>query len=147
MRHLNCANAGHCRRAPPRAFPATSDRRRSRYPVTARRSIGICGVSPMSVIPDRAITIVVRRRVPPERQQEFEAWAAEIIGAAATFPGHEGATLLPPALTGADDNLLIFRFDSAEHLAAWDMSDVKRQWLHRIADATIDVREQRATGL
>ena len=101
----------------------------------------------MSQTPESAVTVVVRRRVRPERQPEFEAWAAGVIAAAAGFPGHQGATLLTPALAGGDDNLLVFRFDTPEHLAAWDRSAAKREWLAKIADATVQVREERATGL
>ena len=83
----------------------------------------------------------------PGRQRDFETWAAGVTEAASRFPGHGGATLLTPTLTGAPDNLLVFRFDTAEHLVAWDQSDVKREWLAKIEDATEDVSAERATGL
>lgn len=97
--------------------------------------------------PDHSVTVVVRRRVGEGRQQEFETWAAGVVAAAAQFPGHQGATILTPAMTGGEDNLLVFRFDTPAHLAAWDQSEVKRDWLGRIADATVEVRARQVTGL
>ncbi len=102
---------------------------------------------PLDHVLDRSITVVVTRRVRPGRQADFEAWTTGIVEASSKFAGHQGATLLTPALTGGPDNQLVFRFDTPEHLAAWDSSDVKREWLDRIKDATVQVREQRATGL
>ncbi len=50
-------------------------------------------------------------------------------------------------MTGSPDNLLAFRFDTPAHLAAWDRSDMRREWLAKIADATEDVSAERVTGL
>jgi antibiotic biosynthesis monooxygenase (ABM) superfamily enzyme len=98
-------------------------------------------------VPDRSVTVVVRRRVRPDRQRDFEVWAADVVRVAARFPGHQGAALLTPAHTEGPDNFLVFRFDTPEHLAAWDHSEEKREWLAKIADATIDVRVAHETGL
>jgi uncharacterized protein len=97
---------------------------------------------------DRSVTVVVRRHVRPERQAAFEAWAKGIIAEAGRFPGHMGATLLTPTLTGGAENLLVFRFDTDQHLAAWNQSDVEAQWLAKIADSVVgDAEARSATGL
>jgi len=70
-----------------------------------------------------------------------------VIAEAAKFPGHMGATLLSPDVTGGE-NLLIFRFDTDEHLAAWDKSEIKNQWLDKIKNITIgEVDTKKITGL
>ena len=97
---------------------------------------------------DRSVTVVVRRLVKPDRQQQFEDWAKGVIAEAGTFPGHMGATLLTPALTGGAENLLVFRFDTEPHLAAWNQSAAKAEWLGRIADSVVgDAEARSATGL
>ncbi|HEX3703466.1 MAG TPA: antibiotic biosynthesis monooxygenase [Vicinamibacterales bacterium] len=98
--------------------------------------------------PDRSVTVVVRRLVKPDRQQQFEEWAKGVIAEAGRFPGHMGATLLTPALTGGPENLLVFRFDTEPHLAAWNQSAAKTEWLGKIADSVVgDAEARSATGL
>jgi hypothetical protein len=97
---------------------------------------------------DRSVTVVVRRLVKPERQLQFEEWAKGVIAEAGKFPGHMGATLLTPALTGGSENLLVFRFDTEPHLAAWNQSAAKTEWLGKIADSVVgDAEARSATGL
>ncbi len=96
---------------------------------------------------DNQVTVIIKRRVQPSKQAEFESWSRGVIAEAAKFPGHMGATLLSPDVTGSE-NLLIFRFDTDEHLAAWDKSAVKSQWLEKIKDITIgEVDTKKITGL
>jgi antibiotic biosynthesis monooxygenase (ABM) superfamily enzyme len=72
-----------------------------------------------------SVTTVIRRKVKPGKEAEYEAWAREIASKALAFDGHQGVNLIPPA--GKDDRYtLIFRFDSHEHLQAWEDSQTRK---------------------
>jgi uncharacterized protein len=97
---------------------------------------------------DRSVTVVVRRKIAGSKQREFEQWAKAVIEEATKFPGHLGATVLTPEIAGGLENILIFRFDNPEHLAAWDRSETKDRWLAKIKDITVgEVEDRRITGL
>ena len=70
------------------------------------------------------MTVTVARRVAPGREVEFEDWATRMNAAAARFPGFLGAGLLRPGHVGEDWHV-VYRFDSAGHLAAWERSRVR----------------------
>jgi len=62
--------------------------------------------------------------VAPGRQALFVESEGSLRDSGRDFPGHLGATLLPPG--NADDEWLsVVRFDSEEHLAAWLASDAR----------------------
>lgn len=76
------------------------------------------------------LTVVVTWRVRKGCEREFEAWRREISAAALEFPGHLGVNVILPA--GADgEYVVIFRFDSYEHLRAWQESDIRRDLLKK----------------
>ncbi|MEU6670362.1 antibiotic biosynthesis monooxygenase [Streptomyces sp. NPDC046727] len=77
---------------------------------------------------DRAVTVVVTRVVAPGKEDAFARWADEVDRAAAGFPGHLGAVRLHDS---QGLHHLIYRFDSAEHLDAWERSDVRRDLIRR----------------
>lgn len=83
-----------------------------------------------------SVTVIVKRKIKPGKQKEFEAWVEKVVKEAETFPGHQGYSLLTPEMTGEPDNLLLFKFDSPENLKKWDESEVKRDWLNKIEDIT-----------
>ena len=96
---------------------------------------------------DDTVTVIVKRKVRPEHQLQFEQWSHGVIEEAARFDGHLGATLLTPDVTGGE-NLLLFRFDSPQHLAAWNRSPVKEEWLARISDITVgEIASKQIAGL
>ncbi|MFI0805818.1 antibiotic biosynthesis monooxygenase [Streptomyces echinatus] len=76
----------------------------------------------------RAVTVVVTRVVAPGKEDAFARWADEVDRAAAGFPGHLGAVRLHDA---QGLHHLVYRFDSAEHLDAWERSDVRQELLRR----------------
>ena len=67
------------------------------------------------------VTVTVARRVAVGRESDFEKWSAELTSAAMEYPGFLGAGMLRPSCLG-DPWHVIFRFDSAEHLRAWEVS-------------------------
>ena len=98
--------------------------------------------------PNSGITVVVRRRVQPEAVGEFEAWLDGILAATATFDGHLGASVARPAGGAAQDYVVIFRFDTAANLAAWEHSEERADWLSRVDAFTLGpVEVRRITGL
>ncbi|MEL6184189.1 MAG: antibiotic biosynthesis monooxygenase, partial [Myxococcota bacterium] len=80
---------------------------------------------------DDGVSVVVRRRIYPELQAEFEAWLSGIVEAASSFEGHQGAQVLRPPDPAHQDYVLLFRFSTPEQLAAWQSSDTARAWLER----------------
>ena len=94
------------------------------------------------------VTAVVRRRVRPEAIAEFEDWLEGILAATSKFEGHLGANIVRPAAGGDQDYVIIFRFDTAAHLAHWDASSERAEWLARAEAFTIgSAQTQRITGL
>ena len=76
------------------------------------------------------LTVVVTWRVRQRREGEFEAWRREISAAALGFPGHMGIdVILPGDIPG--EYVVVFRFDTYEHLRAWQESDIRRQLLKK----------------
>lgn len=76
-----------------------------------------------------AVTILVRRRIRPGREEDYERWLARLTeGAARDFPGYLGAEFHRPAIAGAPYRSL-FRFDSLAHLEAFEQSDFRSRML------------------
>jgi antibiotic biosynthesis monooxygenase (ABM) superfamily enzyme len=95
---------------------------------------------------DPAVTVLVTRTVRAGCEADYEDWARGVADAAHAFPGHRGLHLVRPR----DDSrvyTLVFRFDTAEQLAAWEASPERRLWVERAASLCTDVRVQRLTGL
>jgi antibiotic biosynthesis monooxygenase (ABM) superfamily enzyme len=95
---------------------------------------------------DDPMTVTVARRVAPGREAEFEEWAARLTGAAAHFPGFLGAGLLRPGHVGQDWHV-VYRFDSAEHLAGWERSPVRARLLAEAEHLMRTVGVSRISGL
>jgi len=96
----------------------------------------------------QGVTVVVRRNVRPQHRADYEVWLADLIAQASQFEGYLGTDVHRPS--GADDRRYtsIFRFDCAEHLQAFEDSDVRREAVRRVADFVEgDARWERLTGL
>jgi antibiotic biosynthesis monooxygenase (ABM) superfamily enzyme len=76
------------------------------------------------------LTVVVTWRVRQGREEEFEAWRHEISAAALKFPGHMGIDVILPAATQGE-YVVVFRFDTYQHLRAWQESDIRRELLKK----------------
>ena len=74
------------------------------------------------------VTVTVARRVAVGRESDFEDWSDELTAAAANYMGFLGAGRLRPSSLGEPWHV-VFRFDSAEHLAAWEGSPERRAML------------------
>ena len=83
---------------------------------------------------DRSVTVVVTRVIRPGKHREFAEWADDVDRAAAEFEGHLGGARLHDA---QGLNHLVYRFDTAEHLEAWQRSEQRKRLLAR-GDAISD---------
>jgi antibiotic biosynthesis monooxygenase (ABM) superfamily enzyme len=93
------------------------------------------------------VTVTVRRKVRPGREAEYEAWLARLTeGAARDFPGYLGADFHRPGPGGAYRS--VFRFDSLDHLEAFERSDYRAKMLAEAAPLfAADAAWERLTGL
>ncbi|MEO0543287.1 MAG: antibiotic biosynthesis monooxygenase [Pseudomonadota bacterium] len=94
------------------------------------------------------VTIVVRQRVKPGREAEYEAWLKRMSeGASAQFPGYIGVGFHRPAHPG-DVYRQIFRFDSVEQLEEFERSEYRADMLAQGAQLfEADPTFERMTGL
>jgi antibiotic biosynthesis monooxygenase (ABM) superfamily enzyme len=76
------------------------------------------------------LTTIVTWRVRQGREREFEAWRHEISAASLGFPGHMGIDVIMPGGSGRE-YVVIFRFDTYEHLRAWQESDIRQELLKK----------------
>ncbi len=80
---------------------------------------------------DPPVTAVASRRVKRGREQEFEEWVSGILSEAGKAPGYLGSEVLRPSGSGDDEYRIVFRFDHASNLHAWENSKERRRWLRK----------------
>jgi hypothetical protein len=80
-----------------------------------------------------AVTTVVRRRVRPDRRDEYEDWLRRLQEAVGALPGYLGAEVHPPA-AGAEPAVYtsVFRFASLDELAAFERSELRQRFLDEV---------------
>lgn len=67
-------------------------------------------------------TVVMSQRVCPGREDDYVAWQEKVDVAARRFPGFNGTEVVPPVAGAQDEWVVVFRFDTAEHLRVWSDS-------------------------
>ncbi len=67
-------------------------------------------------------TVVMSQRVRPGREDDYVAWQEKMDGAARRFPGFKGTEVVPPVAGAQAEWVVVFRFDTSEHLRAWSDS-------------------------
>ena len=95
----------------------------------------------MSIIPQApaqgAVTVLITRHVTPGHEAAFEQASNDMTAAARSFPGYLGGQLVHPDSdsNSADATLynVVFAFDTASHLQAWQVSPVRSLALAAIA--------------
>src|SRR5215212_6764762 len=80
---------------------------------------------------DPPVTAVASRRVKQGREQEFEEWVYGILAAANEFPGYLGSEVLRPSDSDDNEYKIVFRFDHASNLHAWENSEERQRWLRK----------------
>jgi uncharacterized protein len=94
------------------------------------------------------VTTTVTRRVKPGHEVFYEQFLKGIIDAARRFEGHLGVEVFRPASAAAGEYRTVYRFDTAEHLRAWQDSDEHAAWLERAEPHVIGpTRTSFVTGL
>lgn len=89
---------------------------------------------------DDAVTLSIRRRVTPGREQEFEVFHAGIQEAASRFPGFEGVqTFRPPR--GSQEYRVVLRFANQRDLHRWKESQERQAW-YEIGDELADAEPE-----
>ena len=93
------------------------------------------------------ITVVIRHKVRPGREGEFEDWQRNISQASLKFPGHLGYNVMRPARP-MGEYLVLFKFDSLANLERWESSPERRQWLDKLDPLTVaELTRERHTGM
>jgi len=89
------------------------------------------------------VTVQVTRRVKEGREREFEALLQRLREKAASYTGHQGVTIIPPPASSRE-YVIVYRFDSADHLRVWQTSPARRSLIAEstdLAEAPPDERE------
>ena len=81
---------------------------------------------------DRAVTVVVSRRVTPGNEEAFERMSVQLTQCAAEFAGYLGATMLKPASAIDPEYRIIFRFKDQDDLEKWNQSDARQRLIAQI---------------
>lgn len=94
------------------------------------------------------VTIVVRRKVKPGREKDYEAWLERLTrGAADQFKGYLGAEFHRPGAQGGEYRS-VFRFDDLGSLDAFERSEYRASMLAEAAPLfAADAAWERMTGL
>lgn len=87
---------------------------------------------------DSRVTVVAAHRVKPGKEKAFEQIMSGMLEAAMTFEGHLGANVLRPTAPDELQYRIIFKFDRMSNLHRWETSEVRHEWLARLADLTQD---------
>ena len=97
--------------------------------------------------PTEPVTVVVRRHVKPGREADYEAWLERLTkGVAEHFDGYLGAEFHRPPTGSAYRS--VFRFDTLDHLEAFERSDFRSRMLTEAAPFFAgDASWERMTGL
>src|SRR5690349_2560718 len=72
---------------------------------------------------DTAVTKIIDRIPRPGMTDQLEHAIKNLIAAALRYPGHLGVTVTRPSLPIQPGFRLVYRFDTCEHLRAWEDSE------------------------
>jgi antibiotic biosynthesis monooxygenase (ABM) superfamily enzyme len=92
------------------------------------------------------VTVTIARRVAPGREADFEDFSSALTRAATQHAGFLGAGMLRPGHVGEPWHV-VFRFDTLEHLQAWEFSAERAELLAAGEDLVHSTDEHRVTGL
>jgi len=93
------------------------------------------------------VTISIARCVVPGREADYEDWLKGITSEALTFPGDMGVNVLRPT-SKSREYVSIFRYDTYEHMKAWEDSPSRSKWLDKLEGIIEgEQRVEKGTGL
>ncbi len=84
------------------------------------------------------VTVIVKHRVITGKETEYERWAQGITEAARQFDGYLGVHFIRPSASENQEYVLIFKFNSYEHMQQWENSPQRATWKAKRAHLTID---------
>jgi uncharacterized protein len=97
----------------------------------------VASLAPVQGAGAGAVTVLITRRVTPGHEAAFEQASNDMTAAARTFPGYLGGQLVRPDADGNNTDAtlynVVFAFDTAAHLQAWQDSPVRSLALAAIA--------------
>jgi uncharacterized protein len=97
---------------------------------------------------DGPVTLVIRHRVRVDKQAEFEDWLRNITREVLQCKGTLGSNVVRPTDPRKLEYLVFLRFDSFANLERWEESEVRRQWLDRLDELTLQApTRERHTGM
>ncbi len=79
---------------------------------------------------NKQISVVVDRRVLPEKMDIFKGYMKSIIDASSKFPGYLGGDVINPE--ESNRYIIIFRFASQKELDNWTNSKERQLWVDKI---------------
>jgi len=85
-------------------------------------------------VPSETVTVVVRRRVKPGAEADFERAMREFIGFALAFPGNRGIDIVRPQPGGTRDYTVVDRFADWSARRAFKESPDYRAWMRRLRE-------------
>jgi len=93
------------------------------------------------------LTVVVRRRIKPGREAEFEQTMRSFVQFALAFPGHRGISVLRPA-AGSRDYIVVDKFSDERARGDFKASSQYQDWMGRLGELTEgDPRIEELSGL
>jgi len=79
-------------------------------------------------------TVLVGRKVVPGKEAEFAEWMTRVTHAAQGAPGHVAVDVQRPDSAHPDEWMVVYRFEDADSLGAWLVSDERLQLIEEGAD-------------
>jgi antibiotic biosynthesis monooxygenase (ABM) superfamily enzyme len=83
------------------------------------------------------VSVAVTRRIKPGCERAYEELLKGIHEAIKGFDGYLGSHILRPSSPDDPEYRIIFRFDTARHLRAWEESAERREWLDRMSGVIV----------
>ena len=92
------------------------------------------------------VTVLVSRKVKPGREPDYERWIRDVTKAALRYQGHLGMTIFRPEKAG-EPYVLVYKFDSGEHLDVWTHSDERKRFVDEAQTMTSEEHVEHVGGL
>lgn len=92
------------------------------------------------------VTLVVTRKVAPERHAEFQAWMRKGVLLVAGFPGFLGAGVLAPSAQERTFQIVL-RFADEDSMGRWERSLSRRMWLEHGEMLVQESESRHLTGM
>src|SRR5262245_19484882 len=93
------------------------------------------------------LTVVVKRRIKPGKELEFEEAMRSFVEFALAFPGHRGITILRPT-GGGRDYIVVDKFSDEGARSRFKASSEYKDWMSRLGELTEgDPRIEELSGL